>query len=399
MKVYVVGAGVSKNVGYPLGVELFDAIDAYIKSRRPAFNRFDYNKDWDELCTWLKTNDNPIVREAFRTKQLEYLFTALDLARHLNLSNLSEIFSASKKGMDAVANSEKSYKAFNEAIKSYQKYREILLWALEACLGFMHDSDAKNSSDSSWDSLWAFGRKLNPGDYIISFNYDWTLERVLLKQNMWSLSNGFGFELVFQRSGHDKTLVPFTKSPVTILHLHGAVGWYSKPALRADYLLTQFGDGSIPQEALTPAPKETKVAIDPQALSAMRIYAVDACLPAAPPDEAQMLLYPTFIKDYEMMDATSSPFIGLWKQAANVLRTAEKAIIIGYSLPQADSAALTLLLTNCNRSQTTIVNPSPEAHQRLNSMFVGTAGVLRPPMLLRDWLKTVPDRPEETCVK
>jgi hypothetical protein len=78
MRVFVTGAGASKDVGYPLGVELLEGVDSYIRSSGRCFDRFDYSKEWPEICYWLENNDNLLIREAYRTRNLEYLFTALD---------------------------------------------------------------------------------------------------------------------------------------------------------------------------------------------------------------------------------------------------------------------------------------------------------------------------------
>jgi len=55
---------------------------------------------------------------------------------------------------------------------------------------------------------------MKPEHVVITFNYDATLERVLLEQKKWSFSDGYGFELKFQQSRQDKTIVPPSKSPV-----------------------------------------------------------------------------------------------------------------------------------------------------------------------------------------
>src|SRR5258708_3131590 len=78
MKVYILGAGVSKTVGYPLGSELFDEIDGYVRGSGNMFDRFNY-REWDTLKTWLSTSSDPAVAQAYRTKNIEHLFTAFDL--------------------------------------------------------------------------------------------------------------------------------------------------------------------------------------------------------------------------------------------------------------------------------------------------------------------------------
>ena len=123
----------------------------------------------------------------------------------------------------------------------------------------------------------AFAEKLEPGDVVITFNYDATLERVLLDQGMWSFRDGYGFELVFQTSRHDRTLVPLQKSRTRILHLHGATGWYRRPTFRPGY--EPQGSGAVPVEVFGAAPLNTHISLDPQFLEALGISNVDACCP------------------------------------------------------------------------------------------------------------------------
>jgi hypothetical protein len=86
-------------------------------------------------------------------------------------------------------------------------------------------------------------------------------------------------------------------------------------------------------------------------------------------DERQVVLHPSFLKDYETDESDSKVFISLWQRAAEELRKADHTFMIGYSLPRADSAALTLLLTNQRRGKMTVVNPSGGTEMRLGSLF------------------------------
>jgi hypothetical protein len=76
--------------------------------------------------------------------------------------------------------------------------------------------------------------------------------------------------------------------------------------------------------------------------------------------------------------------MNLWKLAAASLRHAEEIIVIGYSLPEPDSAALSLFLTNCDRDRVTIVNPSVSANHRLRTLL--SHYLLQSPMNLQQWL-------------
>jgi hypothetical protein len=114
-------------------------------------------------------------------------------------------------------------------------------------------------------------------------------------------------------------------------------------------------------------------------------------LSSAPSDEYQILLHPSFLKDYELAESRggrSLALTALWRAAANALRDATEIIVIGYSLPPPDSAALTLLLTNCNPENVRIVNRNVQANHRLSILL---SRVLRPATSLEDWARGFPD--------
>jgi hypothetical protein len=142
------------------------------------------------------------------------------------------------------------------------------------------------------------------------------------------------------------------------LHLHGAAGWYVKPVFSPNFDLSVEGGGSIPRDSLSAAPLETEIALDPLLLQGLGIHNVDASLPKRPPDEYQIMLHPSFLKQYGGEDRRNRIFNRLWRMALDTLRNAEEVTVIGYSLPPADTAAWTLLHTGCERGRTVVVNPS-----------------------------------------
>jgi hypothetical protein len=270
--------------------------------------------------------------------------------------------------------------------KDYQKHRSTLLWALEHYFAWRHNEDYGWKEKKEWDTLRAFADKLNPGDLVITFNYDATLERVLLDQGKWSLSDGYGFELVFQQSRHDQTRVSLGKSPILILHLHGATGWYRRPTFAPDFQLPPGSGGALPAGAFGAAPRGTNISLNPQFLQGLGIYYVDACLPDTLPvaDQKHVVLHPSFLKDYETDGSDSHVFIGLWKKAAQALPEAEHTYIIGYSLPKADVASLTLLLTTLRRGTVTVVNRDKRAVFRLGHLF--SSNSFAEALTLKQWL-------------
>ncbi len=385
MNVYVVGAGLSKCVGYPTGPELFDCIDKYVRTIGNLIDRFDYRQDWDEFRGWLAENTDPAVAQAYSTKNVEHLFTALDLVFELRNSALSSV-AAAVRNEEALEKRAQEFETFDAKIQQYQRYRNLLLWALEHYFAWRHSNDCQASTSKEWKDLDAFGNRLERGDVIITFNYDAVLERVLRTQQKWSPSDGYGFKVVFQKSRYDKTREELPDSQITILHLHGATGWYRRPTFDPDYVLPPGPGGPISREAFGAAPMETKISLDPSFLSGLEISSVDACLPdlASVSDERHVVLHPSFLKDYEGDDSDSQVLPSLWKRAAEALRDASHTYIIGYSLPKADVAALTLLLTNVKSRTTTIVNPDQKVLLRLGGLF--SVSRLAPSQTLQDWL-------------
>jgi hypothetical protein len=134
MNVYVIGAGISKSAGYPLGLELFDEVDRFVRAHAPAFNRFHYDTDSNDLCSWLSTNPNPLLAEAYRIRHLEYLFSILDIAPMITVDNLSSLFAAGKEDAAKLVEAESNYVQYKGKTGEYRKYRQILLWAAKRIL-------------------------------------------------------------------------------------------------------------------------------------------------------------------------------------------------------------------------------------------------------------------------
>jgi hypothetical protein len=357
MRAYVLGAGASYPI-YPLGGTLFKAIDEHIRSCGPCFNRFHYETDWPKLKEWLANNSNPLLRKAYWNGNIEQIFTVLDLAEDLISDSYSSMFRAAKQGVSEVKEAEAHHDSFAAEISEYRDARSKLLWAMEDFFLQRNYNDLADYSSERWENLKRFGTLLEPGDIVITFNYDSTIERVLLNLGKWAPADGYGTNLVFQQNNYDTTPVIFPPSTVKVLHLHGAAGWYVKPVFSPNFDLSVEGGGSIPRDSLSAAPLETEIALDPLLLQGLGIHNVDASLPKRPPDEYQIMLHPSFLKQYGGEDRRNRIFNRLWRMALDTLRNAEEVTVIGYSLPPADTAAWTLLHTGCERGRTVVVNPS-----------------------------------------
>ena len=400
MKVLRDGRRRLKSCGISPRLELLREINSFIRASGPCSTDFDYRKDWPQVCEQLKKSDNVLIREAYGTSNLENIFSVLDFAQQLAVQTLEEYARETVKvrpDLEAAERAETTFHRVSASIAEYSVARRVLLVALEDYLKQKHYDDQSACGTEAWDYLRSFGNKLCPGDVVVTFNYDSTLERVLYSQRKWFPSDGYGFRMIFQKTPQDETRVKFPDSPVKILHLHGATGWYLKPLIKYPEMLPPEG-GSYPIEAHTPAPLDTYIGLAPKFLADLGIAAVDASLTTRPPNDRQVFIHPSFFKTYEWEGGPV--FVDLWRKATEYLRQAEEIFIIGYSLPPADSAALTLFATTCHQKLVRVIDWDRAVRYRIRQVvrsaleaphsFSGRS-VWTQPSSFQEWLKEAED--------
>jgi len=389
MKAYILGAGVSKTVGYPLAHELFDEIGAFLASGGADAA---LGLGWRGVCEWLKNNGDPLLADAYRTKDLEAVLTVLDLAWTVFLHRLHGL--ALRQGRTRPASIvilDKETSSAQALTGPYRQARGVIIRGLEAYLRFKHHEALSAFPGAHWQFLRRFAGKLGVGDIAITFNYDATVERALLSRAMWSPQDGYGFRVNLWKSKGDPSPVEWRPSCVTVVHLHGAGGWYAKPF---DHFLTTEHDWRPPPpeyEERAGLARAEPVCLDDRFLNDLGVQAHDPWShDGSGGGEDEILLYPSFLKTFGW-EGRSAVLVRVWRLAAEALRRAEAVTIIGYSLPEADTAARTLLLTSCNPDKLTVVNKDREAVRRLWRLFKPYS-MHGEPRLFEQWLEEVPDR-------
>lgn len=189
-------------------------------------------------------------------------------------------------------------------------------------------------------------RVANPGDTVITFNYDESLDLELRRAGKWDLSTGYGFPFGIKA----------VSSAVTLLKLHGSINW-----------MASLGGG---------------VTSGPVALSSgfmggrPVIHTVDAEFlgykdfigHTFPGGAAIMsMILPGRIKQFFYDTSGGVEFKGfwdwLWSKAAEALRNSERVVICGYSMPDADTRARELLLGKARKSRkVTIISGNDNEH-------------------------------------
>jgi len=188
----------------------------------------------------------------------------------------------------------------------------------------------KGSAPAHYSFVWS---KIQPGDGIITFNYDIILDQILWELALeksspikWHPSTGYGItfkgyldQLLPSQAGEFKTLGP-EASNIYIYKLHGSLGWFQLQAQGGALCLYLSGK-----------PEKGRLAT--------KGYL-----------SGQLLLVPPIpYKNF------TEPLLGVWKQAEMALNKAEKVYFIGYRFPHADSRALRLFERTCKNKDAEVV--------------------------------------------
>jgi hypothetical protein len=171
---------------------------------------------------------------------------------------------------------------------------------------------------------------IRPGDVVITFNYDDSLERELSRAGMWDVSRGYGFPLGTED----------TPSKTLLLKLHGSMNW----------LISVFGGaraGAFQVVGWPPSAFGDAPVIHPADLHHLgytdfkgRVFTGGGAL--------ECLILPGRKKEF-FYDTSFGREFGdfwelLWSQAAEAVNRSERIVLCGYSLLPLDQRARELLL-------------------------------------------------------
>ena len=192
---------------------------------------------------------------------------------------------------------------------------------------------------------------VQPGDVIITFNYDDSLERELKLVDKWDVSRGYGFQV-------GKSSQP---SPVLVLKLHGSMNWLV--SIFGGMTAGKFsagGNGSLGQ---CPC-----IATDH--LKYLGYVDMPGTFPGG--GGFPSLILPGRTKEF-YYETSFGPeheefFSSLWSQAAAALRCADKVVLCGYSLLPVDQRARDLLL-GAPRKESSILVVSGRDGERITQTF------------------------------
>jgi hypothetical protein len=279
-KVYILGAGASRFAGFPLGADLRPFLEAEEDSNCVQLMN-------DVQTCWPFVKRVHCLLEKHRHPDLEMILTIANLAIAsggcVGSIDLSEFDIPEVK------------RAFARLVSSAFVGHAVKL----------HKPDAEIQRVMQ---IW--GKLVKEGDTVITFNWDPLHEMALwaASDDKWHYSSGYGFR---PRNVEEGQVVP---SKVKVLKLHGSANWglrgrgdHGPPEV--DYISHLFPeDGHLPESS-------------------------------GSSDFGESLILPSYFKA-----PTEEPvLVETWEQAVSALRSANEAVILGYSLPEADSPTRTLL--------------------------------------------------------
>jgi len=290
--VYIFGAGASKHVGYPLIADM--------------------GREWLE---WMAAY--PAGRYRGSVDLLKEAFGAAP--------NIEDVITELESSIDSLADSEvlehrlrrtllgNTCGQLSESLREW--FRELHLKPAAAYAYFA-------------------GEVVHPGDVIITFNYDDSLERELRRTGKWDLSQGYGFSL-------GKTE---QSSPILVLKLHGSINWLASIFGGSTSGAAQVGsDLSLGQHPVIH--KADTEYLGYSNFLGHTYPGGGAIVSLILPGRNKEFLYRT------SFGIEWKPFFDwLWSQAEETLKQAGKLVICGYSLLPVDKRACDMILNNPSKS-------------------------------------------------
>jgi hypothetical protein len=195
VRVYILGAEFSLHAGYPLANGLLDEMDKFVKSDRNA--DAELKAQWAEMQHMLTNGDgsdalHAAVKEAYRLGNVEALISFLDAVRNVGYASsergVHKNIAAKNSGIALTDDPFKDSDKFRSNSDVETKIRNCLMNSLIAYFEWRHHQDTISNAPVQWKLIQEFcDQRLKRGDSIISFNYDCSLERVLLQQGHFAV--------------------------------------------------------------------------------------------------------------------------------------------------------------------------------------------------------------------
>jgi len=353
-KVVVLGAGASVGAGYPTANELLAAVGEHCRYSR--MNRI--CDRWQEWSDFQKESSSREFGTLLNARNPEIVLSALDLLEHRDDDSLNALFvgaaQTDKTGDPShYVSAEKARELFASLTRSARLVRRSLMTCLQDYFRCKTADDRRDPTRREY--LRTFFRKLAEGDTVITFNWDTLAEQTLAEMGLWNPTLGYGVRVPLRRRPIDACRS--WRSPVTVLKLHGSVGWEEAESRPGELLLS---GPYLLQHLAVRLPTEKRPAV----LAAARSEEIFE-------ERVDLQTLPTFLKQ----TATDGVMQDIWWRAQQVLARTSRVEVWGYSLPESDGAARVLFNGLRHRLATgkvaiVVTDPSESTRDRWNT-FLG----------------------------
>lgn len=368
MRVFILGAGFSADAGYPVSGNLFQHLHEnqlgmeklWVNPPSPWKH---FESWWTQQSSWL-----PIFFPMFPALEgvdLELLLTLMDVQAEeiqRRREKMEQLWWAGMRN-GTITTPSASEKACLPARNIDDQERDPLRRAREAlreALTLLIERLGVETPKSKTSYIRAFVDHLKDRDVVITFNYDVEVEKALIASGRWRPDEGYGLRASILRFDAASGSSP---SKVSILKLHGSIGWRegADGGLRLESDLTSFLDPSVREESDSLTPPYEYV------------------------NSNRVILEPSYLKHLENSDLAQ-----IWAKAAEALSVSSEVTVVGYSFPQADTAARALIASSLRLRENiplTIIDTKPAPKLILSRLLSQEVAHLR--LTAKEWCETL----------
>lgn len=326
-KVVFLGAGASVDADYPLTTALLGAMEERLEHSLMANEK----RDWETFSAF-RQNASGRLATVLQSPNPELILTVPDLLE----ATLNEADQDTWRQLKDVADSsDEDSAAINawwddpDRKALYQGYQAKLAFQrlADGFFSYNHARDSQDGQDGKRAYLHNALDSLEPGDTVITANWDTLAERTLMEAGKWFPTDGYGFAVPIEIPASRRPPQPPAplpgKSDVKVLKLHGSTGWFRR--------FDAGGSGDLYLRDANFLQYLTPPGIH-------RIRDRNAPPDGSGPDLNPVIIVPSYLKQLD--DATLQ---SIWIQAATALNNADEVTFVGYSLPAADAAIRVLI--------------------------------------------------------
>lgn len=200
-----------------------------------------------------------------------------------------------------------------------------------------------------------------PDTTIITFNYDLILDKKLYATGKWYPHDGYGFAANVPELVADKLSV----SDLKLLKLHGSLNWKEKHPIWNPFEFIWADDqGNLFFPGYLKEPD------------------VPSFVYQGTHGEQYAWMLPSWIKGFHTPE-----LLEVWRKASSALAAAEEIMVVGYSLPEQDAAAVTLLNSvDYSKKDFIIVDPRAKDYEEKYSRIVRGGKLIIEAVKLQDYL-------------